>query len=415
MRFFNSLRTGSFLALRSIRKGNRYVSVLIIIILILIFLNLVAIGGMLLGLIKGSEMAYIKYRTGSMTVDPLTNEKYLQRSDEVIDFAKSIPGFLAYSPRLESVGQLEANYKERKRGSQGDSIAAKVEGIDPEKEAETTHFPYTIVDGRFLRPDDRDKVVLGSIIAGKRVFAMLGMSLSDVYVGDKILITYGNGIRREYEVVGIMKSKVEILDMQAFVTLKELQEVMGITDGRITQIAIKTEDPLKSAEFKKYFTDAGYEKYNVFQTWSEGMGSMVQDVNASMTMLGDIIGSIGLMVGGITIFIMIFINAVSKRRFIGVLKASGLTSASIVWSFVFQAVFYTMVAVGLGLLILYGFLIPYIDKHPINFAFADGIIYVTDGYVAVRVILLFIVSMISGLVPAYLIARENTLNAILGR
>jgi putative ABC transport system permease protein len=415
MRSFNSLRVGSFLAYRAVKRSSRYVTVLIVIILTLIFLNMVAVGGLLIGMMKGAEVGFVKYMFGTMTVKPLTDKEYIQRADELISFAKSLPGFKAYAPRITAGAKLEAHYKERKKGSRGDSVSAQVIGIDPDKEGQTTLFPSTIVEGRYLNEDDRGKIVLGSILAGKRLLAVMGQSMVDVYVGDKILVTFGNGVQREYEVVGIMKSKYEILDMEGFISLKEMQEILGITDGRITEIAIKTDDFMKADEFKKPFVNAGYDKYNLLQTWYDGIGAMMQDVLSSIGLITDIIGSIGLMVGGITMFIMIFINAVSKRRFIGVLKACGLTSASIVWSFVFQAVFYTVVAVGLGLLILYGLMIPYINNNPIDFAFADGIIYVTDEYVALRVIVLVIVSMVSGLVPAYMIAKENTLNAILQR
>jgi putative ABC transport system permease protein len=282
-------------------------------------------------------------------------------------------------------------------------------------EAQTTAFPSTIIEGRFLMPGDRDSIVLGSILAGRRIIAQLGQSLKDVYVGDKVLVTYANDIRREYTIVGIVKSKLEMQDIQSYVTMNEVRDILGVTDTRLTQIAIKTTDPMQSDAFKAHFVNEGFDKQNSIQTWAEVIGSFINDVNASFNLIADIIGSIGLMVGGITIFILIFINAVSKRRFIGVLKASGVTSGSIIISFVLQGIFYTLVAIGIGLIILYGYMIPYVDRHPINFAFSDGIIWVTDSYVLIRICVLLIVSIVSGLVPAYMIAKENTLNAILGR
>lgn len=415
MRFVDSIRVGSFLAYRSVKRSSKYVSVLIVVILTLIFLNLVAIGGLLIGMIKGSEKGYIEYLGGSVIIKPLADKLYVQRTDDLVSFAKSLPEYLAHSPRISSAAKIETRFRERKKGSEGESVSAKVVGMDPVLEAQTTLFPSTIIEGRFLRPDDRDKIVLGSILAGKRVFAAFGQSLKDVYLGDKILVHYGNGVSREYEVVGIMKSKFEILDLQAYVSFKEMQQVLAITDDRVSEIAIKTSDYSKAEQFRKFFFDAGYDQYNLIQSWSEGLGAMMSAVYDSIGLIADIIGSIGLAVGGITIFILIFINAVSKRRFIGVLKASGVTSSSIICSFVFQGIFYTFIAILIGMVLLYGFMIPYLDRHPIDFAFADGIIYVTESYVLARIIVLFVVSVLSGLVPAYMIAKENTLNAILGR
>ncbi len=415
MTALRSLRVGLFLAIRTIRRGNKYVTVLIMIIMTLIFLNLVALGGLLLGLIQGAQIAYIKDMAGAVVIEPATDKQYTQRTDEVIDFTKSLPGYIAYSPRLITGAKLETDYKERKVGTQGQSVSASITGLDPILEGETTALPQRVIEGRFLRPNDRDKIVLGSILAGRGNIMVIGEALKDVYVGDKILATFGNGVRREYEVVGILKSKVNLFNLQAFISLPEMRDVIGITDGRLSQIAVKTDNPLSAPDFKKFYVDAGYDKYNVIKSWDEVLGSFMNDINNSFNLIADIVGGIGLVVGGITIFILIFVTAVSKRRYIGVLKASGITPASIVISYVLQGVTYTVVAVVIGCILLYGFLIPYYNKNPVIFPFADGIIYVTEPYLVARIIVIVAMAVFSGFVPAYMIAKENTLDSILGR
>lgn len=410
-----SLRVGSFLALRAILRGNRWVSILIIVIMTLIFLNLVAIGGLLLGLIRGSELGYIEFYTATAMVEPLDSEKYIQRKDELIGFIKTLPGFVAYTERMNTGATLETNYKDKKLGEKGSEVGTSLIGLDPFNELNTTRMDTTVIEGRFLRPGDRDKIVLGGILAGRGATYEIGESLEDIYIGKKIRVTFTNGIRRNYEVVGITQSKAAILNLYAFITLDEMQNVLGINDGRVNEIAIKTADPFRSLEFGQYFENAGYTDYNKIKPWADTLGSAVEDVNKTMYFLGDIVGGIGLMVGGITIFILIFVNALSKRRFIGILKASGVCGASIILSYVFQAFFYTVIAVLAGSAFLFGFLIPYIDENPIDFAFADGILYVTPEYAWIRIIIILLVSIVSGLVPAYLITRENTLNAILQR
>jgi len=412
---FQSCRVGCFLALRSVKRGNRYVTILIIVIMTLIFLNLVAVGGLLLGLIQGANIAYIRDFSGSLLVEPRTDKNFIEKSIDLIDFIKSLPGFMAYSPRISTGVKLETDYKNRPAGMKGQSIGATIVGIDPVLDAMTTAFSQRVIEGRFLRPDDRDKIVLGSVLAARGATISIGESLKEVNVGDKVLATFGNGVRREYEVVGIVKSKVNLLNLKAFMNLREARDVLNIRDNRLTQIAIKTNDPFNAPAFKKYFTDAGYDKDYVIKTWDESLGSFVNDINSSFNLIADIVGGIGLVVGGITIFILIFVNAVSKRRYIGVLKACGITPAAIVLSYVLQGLFYTMIAVLLGSMIIYGFLIPYYDKHPVIFPFAEGIIYVTTPYITVRIIIIMFVAILSGFVPAYMIAKENTLNAILGR
>ena len=46
---------------------------------------------------------------------------------------------------------------------------------------------------------------------------------------------------------------------------------------------------------------------------------------------------------------------------------------------------------------------------------ADGQLLLTTSYVSIRVVILFISSIISAFIPAWFIIRQNTLDAILGR
>ncbi len=415
MLLVHSVRTGLFLGFRSLRRGNPYVAILITLILTLIFLNLVAIGGLLVGLIKGSENGFVKYYSGTVVIEPLLEKNYTQFTEEVLEFAKKLPDFVAYSPRLMTGVTLSNQFKERKVGQDGDSVSASIVGIDPEMEMQTTSIADKIIEGRFLEPGDRDAIILGANLAGRGATLSIGESLRDVYVGDKIMVTYPSGAQREYTLVGIYKTKVAVLNLKGMVSLPELKDVLNVTDERYSQIAIKTVDSAASTRYVEYFHDAGFDEYNLIKSWPDVLGSAVRDVNTSFEIIGNIIGGIGLMVGAITIFILIFVNAVSKRRFIGILKANGISGVSVIISYVIQGLFYTTIATVVGMMILYLILVPYVSLHPIDFPFADGILYVTNDYVGIRVAILFFVSAVSGFFPAFLITRENTLNAILGR
>lgn len=388
---------------------------LIITILSLIFLNMVAVGGLLLGLIQSANKAYIDLYSGGVRIRPTAEKNYIQFPGEVLEFAQSLPGFVSFSPHLQSVAKLEIGYKEKKFGSEVSNVSASLLGVDPELEMETNPIGNYMIEGRFLEPDDRDKIVLGSLIAGRGATIAFGEALQNVEIGSKVLASYGNGVQREYTVVGIFKTKVALRNLQALVTIKELDDVLGLDSPQYSDVSIKIKNPDEADRFKAFFVNAGYDSHNRIETWVEAEGSAVNDVNNAMSFIGDIVGAIGLMVGSITIFILIFVNAVSRRKYIGILKAIGIRSVSIILSYVLQGIFYTCIGVGIGLLVLYLGLIPYFDAHPIDFPFSDASLYVTPWYAGARIILLFVVAFVSGLVPAYLITKENTLDAILGR
>lgn len=411
----NSIKLGFFLARRVVKRGNRYVTALIIIIMALIFLNMVAVGGMLLGLIQGANKGYIDLYSGAVRIRPPGDKPHIQRVDEVIDFAKTLPGFISLSPHLQSTAKLEIGYKEKKVGSEVSNVAAQIVGLDPELEQATTPIGQYVIEGRYLQPDDRDKIVLGSYVAGRGVTVPFGEALENVEIGSKVLATYGNGVYREYTVVGILYTKVELINMKVFINIDELNDVLGNNTHQYSDISIKIQNPDNAEQFKSFFRNAGYDRDNRIETWIEAEGTVINDVNNAMIFIGDVVGAIGLMVGSITIFILIFVNAVSRRKYIGILKAIGIRSGAIIVAYVFQGLFYTFIGVTIGVLVLYLGLVPYFNAYPIDFVFSDASLYITGDYAGARILLLFAVSLLSGFVPAYLITRENTLDAILGR
>ncbi len=112
---------------------------------------------------------------------------------------------------------------------------------------------------------------------------------------------------------------------------------------------------------------------------------------------------------------MIFINAITRRKYIGILKGIGVDSSAIEMAYVMQAIFYALFGIAAGLVILYGFLVPFIDAHPIKFPFSDGILVAELGSTMIRALLLLIATIIAGFIPARLVVKQNTLDAILGK
>jgi ABC-type antimicrobial peptide transport system permease subunit len=151
------------------------------------------------------------------------------------------------------------------------------------------------------------------------------------------------------------------------------------------------------------------------QTFDQAIPNGVAEVRNTFEQIGNGISSIGLVVASITIFIVIFINAVTRRKFIGILKGIGISGEAIEISYMFQSFFYAMIGAGIGLLILYGFLVPYFTAHPIVLPISNAIIVAPVSGTMIRVALLAFATVIAGYIPARMIVRKNTLDSILGR
>ena len=132
-------------------------------------------------------------------------------------------------------------------------------------------------------------------------------------------------------------------------------------------------------------------------------------------MLGAGFSSIGLVVASITIFIVIFINALTRRKYIGIMKGIGITGKAIEISYIFQSIFYAFCGSAIGLILVYAFLVPFFQAHPIDFPFSDGILVAPLDETILRIGLLVFSTIIAGYIPARMIVRKNTLDSILGR
>ena len=214
---------------------------------------------------------------------------------------------------------------------------------------------------------------------------------------------------------GIVKTKVDEVDMRVFMLDTTLRNLIGRTDYNVNEISIIAKPGTDPLFIKNALIKNGAEATAKVQTFEEGMPKFVTDMKNTFAILGNVVGSIGLVVASITIFIVIFVNAITRRKFIGILKGIGISSKAIEIAYVFQSLFYAILGIGIGLLILYGFLVPFIEAHPIKFPFSDGILMAEVGATFLRVFLLALATLIAGYVPARIVVKKNTLDSILGR
>ena len=135
----------------------------------------------------------------------------------------------------------------------------------------------------------------------------------------------------------------------------------------------------------------------------------------TFALLGNGISSIGLVVSSITIFIVVFVNAITRRKYIGILKGIGVRASAIELSYVFQSLLYVLAGSALALIIIYGLLVPFFNSHPIDFPFSDGILVAPLGSTLIKLVILIVATVIAGYIPAWMIIKRNTLDSILGR
>ncbi|MCC7500260.1 hypothetical protein IT396_00420 [Candidatus Nomurabacteria bacterium] len=415
-----NIRIGFYLALRHIKRASIWTTSLIVFVMLLTFLNLVVVTGILVGLVAGINSAYQTHYIGDVIISPLEGEDYIKQSPSILALLDTLPQVTGRTTRYLTSGTLEAGYKSYVgTGQNPNFVSLQVAGIDPSAEDAFTSLGGMILSGAYLDQNDYDQVLIGSQrLAQYSAFAGGGGGLltvlEDVDVGSVLRLRIGD-VEREVTVKGIIDSKLDELSLRLYMPATQLRGLIGRNDYNLSEIAMRLTPGTDPIVFKDLLVRSGVSDYGVVETFEESIPDGVQEITNTFAMLGNMISSVGLVVASITIFIVIFINALTRRKFIGILKGIGIDGKAIEISYMFQSLFYAAIGSGIGLAVLYGFLVPFVAAHPIDFPFSDGILVAPIPDTMVRVALLVVATVIAGYIPARMIVKKNTLDSILGR
>lgn len=435
--FFNTLSLGFFLAIRQVVRGSKWATGLIIFIMMLTFLNLVATSGFLVGIVEGSSRSFKEQWTGDLFITNRDENTYIERTNDILGLLSSFPQIESYTPRIVAGAKVEANWWEKRTEDDANIVSNQIAGINPKEEDETTHLREAIVEGEWLEEGDARGIVLGSAFLDKysRVADLVSL-LRDVSPGVTVrvtvtgakpnvnpeqdfdgeeVVTTSQSVTQDFIVRGIIDSKVQFVSSRAYILESELKKMLGKTDGDVSEIAIVMKDGVDPYEVKTPLINNGFLEYSEINTAEEGAPEFLVNIKLFFSIIGTILGSVSVVVALITIFIIIYINALTRRRQIGIMKAIGVTEFAIEFSYICQALFYVLAGSVLALAIIFLGLKPFIDAHPIDTPFATIVLVAEPASVFFKFLLVMIVSVFAGYLPARLIVSTNTLNAILGR
>jgi ABC-type lipoprotein release transport system permease subunit len=414
-----SLRIGFLLGFRQIQRANFWTTSLIIFVMMLTFLNLIAVSGILVGLIAGSERAVQEKSLGDIIITPLNNEEEILQTENIRRILETIPEVKSYSIRYQQGVQITANYKTRRDFSiEPNVIGAQAVGIDPVAENSVTALAENIVEGEYLDPSESGQILIGALNLDRYTagFADITGSLENVHPGDSVRVTI-NGASREFTVKGIVNAKAGGVASFVYLPEVELRRLSNSVSRDADEIAIRLADksPETAITVKSVLENKDIDSFAKIRTFQEALPKFITDIKQTFNILGTFIGAVGIIVASITIFIIIFINALSRRQQIGILKGIGIDRKAIEIAYVLQSAFYALTGSLLGALVTYGFLVGYFDANPIDFPFSDGILVAEPIGTLYRFIILFVITLFAGFIPAWIIVKQNTLNSILGR
>ena len=410
------LRIGVLLGLRHIQHMSLWATFLIVFIVVCTFINLVAVGGILGGIVQGALTETRVFGVGDLAINPINDEDYVLETERIERELATYPEIKAFSSRYRGLATIEANYKDRDLSSKRDLIAAEITGIDPVHEDETLHLASLVAEGSYFKPDDTNAILIGKFFIDRYAeeYGDIYNAFKDVYPGDMVRVTVGNQ-SKEFVVRGIIDSKIDFIGLSIYIPEKEFRRIFNRENRDADDISILLNTGVSDEKVKERLMKSEVGSLGNVGSFYENIPKFIHDVEDTFSLLGNIIGFVGITVASITVFIIIFINILMRRRQIGILKAIGISKRAIQYAYMTQALIYAIVGSCIGVAIVTLGLVPYFLAHPIDFPFSDVSLETSTFGIAIRVLLMVSIMGLAGLLPAWLTTQQNTLNAILGR
>jgi putative ABC transport system permease protein len=406
---WNDLRVAFFLVYKAITRGNKFTLVLTILITTLAFINIIFISSLMSGAINKSYQQAQENYVSNIVVTPAIDQTYITQVQQLKTSICSLPGVVGCSSRYAEPGIIR--YDPDKDNLNVREKSWTIKSINPQEEVKITSIHNYMVSGRYLEPEDRDQIIMGREISGGYNSNYEQTSLKGAQVGEEVTIAYENGVVRKYKIKGIFSTNFTLADLNVFVSEKEMESVLQVRN-RASEILVKTNAFYPESTYIDRLVTMGIDRDQI-TTFMDFLGA-INGLTSTFDIVKTIITFIGLLVAGVTIFIVIFIATVNRRRQIGILKAIGMKERIIIMSYVFQAVFYALLGVMAGLLFISFGLVPYFAHHPFHMPIGPvGLALVTTDLSA-SIISMLLVSVVAGFIPSWMVTRQNIIKAIWG-
>ena len=400
----NDIKVGALIAYCSIKRGNKKTLAFIVFVLSLIFMNLVFLPSMIGGVSVLFTGFMQDYPYGDIVIEPGQDNTYINNADSVLQKVRAVNGVRAATKRLDVGASIEHKSK---------VVGSTITGLLPTEEYDISRYPYIISDGDFLGELSRDEIIIGAMIAGTGFGSEIYDNLGEVRAGSLVDVTYSNGVKRKYKVKGIMTGSFEVVDLNALVHYKEIEDVFGLEGSKATRVIVRINKQGTEDDVKKKIIGAGV-KEPAF-TWAEKAESLLRQAMQSIGAIDVMSKFVSLVVGAALILIIIYINILNRKKEIGILKAVGITPGSIVLSYAFLSTFYVSLGIIAGL-ILYFLLMGYFQANPFTMYETMEIRPKIDYLLVLQnIITMLVMSVIAGILPAWMVSKESILKAIWGR
>ena len=389
--------------------------------------------GWLQEMVRGAtavETAQIQIHTPAYVETPRSYESF-SADPELFERILAVPEVVSLAPRIELAGLV---------GNEDRSQVARILGVDPIRESETTPVAEAVVRGRWLASEPPPYPAPREAVLGAGVARQLQVEPGDELV--TFLEAADGSLGNELlEVVGVVETANTGVDrMAVYLHLADAQ-LLGALEGEIHEIAVRTEELSRARETAAAVAQAisallatpidggvALEDALVVQPWQEilpGIDQMIVIFRRSYWVLYLLV----YLLAAIGILNTQRMSALERRREFGLMMAIGMRPRRMLRTLLVETAMLGILGAAIGCVLgtalswyhmVRGFDMGLMaDEAAFSYmgvAFSERLFFVLrPSHIYQPVVIMVLVAVLSGLWPAFRAARIAPAPTIAGR
>jgi len=333
-------------------------------------------------------------------------EKFIDNPRSMLEQLENYPPVKAASLRIKSDGLIS---------SAESSSGVLIIGIDPVKELSVSRLAQQVARGKFLSPEDNDKVIIGDTLAEN---LNIGLNEKVVVMGQAFDGSIAAGA---FYVGGLLDTGVDEVDKGLVLINYTAAQKLLVMGDRASEAAIRLSSAAESLAVSEQLKP-GLEKYGYeVLPWQEISVSFLQWIEFDNGFIWIIVIITMIVVAG-GILNTILMGVLERTREFGIIMALGTRPRQVIATVAWESVFLGLLGIAFGLAIGLG-LTFYFQRFGIdltvvagalNSFYMDSVIYprFSPSYICVTTVLVLIISIIASIYPAWHASRLKPIEAI---
>jgi len=389
-----------FLAWKSIIKNKGKVFMTIFVIS-LGFISSIIVYGMLQDTGFKIEQNFIDTTFGDIILEPFGHSVKIENVPNVMAKINSLPDIEGAAAINILPGRLYDNG--------GNYISTQILVIKPSDFERASQISTFLYRGDYLTESEKQGIFMGCLNLKTCSEFADSMPSIDVEVGKKVNVVFGTGETAELELVGNYKhsfANVENINLMTEESAKAIFPNFDDTKADFIIIRTQNREIVPSVLKELSFLDINAK----ISDWKEKLAFYSQTVD-SFNIVGNLSFLIGVAVSIISVYIIIYINALSKKVQIGIMRAIGIRAKIISLSYTLQGFFFGILGAVFGVILTY-VMIGYFLINPIYSSIGNLVPKVTAGMLSIVAIAIITSSTLTGYLASRRIIKQNILKSL---